>query len=169
MSTEEFERDLRVGATLRLASAEAAQTPALLQRVPRPIRFILVGVLGLVTDLSVFTIFTTHGVHPLLARLGSLAVATIVTWRLNRALTFDETARPQAAEAMRYGIVTLLAQATSYAVFSALVLSIAERLPQAAVIVGAAVGTAISYRGHRLFAFAPTNQPTEPQSYPYGS
>jgi hypothetical protein len=28
-------------------------------------------------------------------------------------------------------------------------------LPQAAIIVGAAIGAVISYNGHRLFAFAP--------------
>jgi hypothetical protein len=29
------------------------------------------------------------------------------------------------------------------------------RLPQAAIVAGAAVGALISYNGHRLFAFAP--------------
>jgi hypothetical protein len=55
----------------------------------------------------------------------------------------------------------------SYAVFSVLVLSVAARLPQIAVIVGAALGTVISYNGHRLFAFAPTTDPAKTRSYPH--
>ena len=44
--------------------------------------------------------------RPLLMRLFSLAGATLVTWRLNRALTFDRSGRHQHDEAMRYAIVT---------------------------------------------------------------
>ena len=35
--------------------------------VPRPIRFLGVGSVGLVTDLAVFTVVLGHGLHPLLA------------------------------------------------------------------------------------------------------
>ncbi len=133
--------------------------------VPRPLRFLFVGSLGLLVDLSIFTLITRFGVHPLVARLGSLAVATIVTWRLNRAFTFDRSGRDQGEEAMRYAAVVMFAQATSYAVFAMLVLSVAGRLPQAAVIAGAAVGALVSYTGYRLFAFAPRKQ-TEPAAHP---
>jgi len=132
-----------------------APLPWLLGRVPRPLRFLFVGSLGLSVDLGVFALLTSYGLHPLVARAGSLAVATIVTWRLNRVFTFDRSGRHQGAEAMRYAVVVVAAQATSYVVFAALVLSVAMRLPQAAVIIGAAVGAFISYNGHRLFAFAP--------------
>jgi putative flippase GtrA len=139
----------------RFAELAAVAIGRLRAHLPQPVRFLIVGMAGLLTDLAVFTLIAACGVHPLLARVGSIAVATAVTWRLNRAITFDETTRHQAEEAMRYGIVTLAAQATSYAVFSVLVLSIAARLPQAAVITGAVVGALVSYTGHRLFAFAP--------------
>jgi putative flippase GtrA len=132
--------------------------PRLLARAPRPLRFLFVGSLGLLVDLSIFTLISWCGVHPLVARLGSLAVATVATWRLNRAFTFDRSGRSQGEEAMRYVVVVVLAQTTSYAVFAALVLSVASRLPQAAVIAGAAVGALMSYTGHRLFAFAPRTQ-----------
>ena len=88
-------------------------------------------------------------------RLVSLAGATLVTWRLNRALTFDRSGRKQHDEAMRYAMVTALAQGTSYAVFAALVLSVLGALPQVALVIGAAAGAVVSYNGHRLFAFAP--------------
>ena len=127
----------------------------LLERVPRPIRFLGVGSLGLCTDLCVFSLLLFAGVTPLSARALSLVLATTVTWRLNRTVTFDPTGRDQREEAVRYAVVTASAQGTSYLVFSILVLSVLARLPQAALIAGAVVGALVSYTGHRLFSFAP--------------
>jgi putative flippase GtrA len=128
---------------------------ALVERLPRPFRFLAVGGLGLITDFCVFTILIGYEPRPLTMRLFSLAAATLVTWRLNRALTFERSGRRQHDEAMRYAVVTAAAQGTSYAVFAALVLTALASLPQAALVIGAAVGALIAYNGHRLFAFAP--------------
>ncbi len=106
-----------------------------------------------------FTILIGYAPRPLLMRLFSLAAATLVTWRLNRALTFDHSGRRQHDEAMRYATVTAVAQGTSYAVFAALVLTVLGALPQAALVVGAVVGAFVAYNGHRLFAFAPRASP----------
>lgn len=135
----------------------AADDPlrALAERLPRPFRFLGVGGIGLITDFCVFTLLIGYQPRPLLMRLFSLAAATLVTWRLNRALTFDRTGRRQRDEALRYAAVTAAAQGTSYAVFAALVLTVLAFLPQAALLAGAAVGALIAYNGHRLFAFAP--------------
>jgi putative flippase GtrA len=127
----------------------------LINRVPRPLRFLAIGGLGLLTDVSIFTALVAYGGHPLLLRLVSLAAATLVTWRLNRALTFDRSGRHQADEALRYACVTLTAQGTSYAIFAVLILTVLGWLPQLALLIGAAVAAVISYNGHRLFAFAP--------------
>ena len=128
---------------------------ALAERFPRPLRFLGVGGLGLTTDFCVFTILIGYQPRPLLMRLASLALATLVTWRLNRALTFDQSGRAQHDEAMRYAMVTAVSQGTSYAVFAALVLTAFGALPQAALVIGAVVGAIVGYNGHRLFAFAP--------------
>jgi len=128
---------------------------ALAQALPRPIRFLGVGAIGLITDLAIFTLIIAHTPHPLLARLCSLAVATIVTWRLNRALTFDRSGRRSADEAMRYATVAAAAQATSYTVFAIFVVTVLSAVPQLAVIAGAAVGALVSYTGQALFAFRP--------------
>jgi putative flippase GtrA len=127
----------------------------LAEGLPRPLRFLGVGSLGLISDLAIFTALTTHGIHPLNARLISLAAATVVTWRLNRALTFDHSRRHPGEEALRYAMVTLTAQGTSYAIFATMLLTVAAALPQAALIAGAAAGALVGYTGHRLFAFAP--------------
>jgi len=126
-----------------------------LMAAPRPVRFLAVGALGLLTDLSIFTIIVGHGFDPLLVRPLSLGCATVVTWRLNRALTFDRSGRHPGREAMRYAIVTATAQGTSYAAFATLVLTVLGGLPPVALLIGAAVGAIVSYNGHRLFAFAP--------------
>lgn len=126
-----------------------------LESWPRPIRFLGVGGLGLITDLAIFTLLIAHEPHPLLARLVSLALATLVTWRLNRALTFDRSERHPADEAMRYAVVAGAAQAVSYAVFALLVLTVSVATPQLAVLIGAAFGAVVSYAGQSLFAFRP--------------
>lgn len=123
--------------------------------LPRPIRFLAVGGLGLVTDLAVFTLIVAHSPHLLSARLVSLAVATLLTWRLNRALTFDRSGRRPAEEAMRYAAVAGAAQTVSYAVFAVLVVTILAALPQLAVLIGATAGAVVSYGGQAAFAFRP--------------
>src|SRR5262245_26090424 len=96
----------------------------LAERLPRPLRFLGVGGIGLVTDIGMFTLALMNGVHPLAARVMSLAIATLVTWRLNRALTFDRSGHHQGEEAMRYLAVTAAAQGSSYVVFAALTLTV---------------------------------------------
>jgi putative flippase GtrA len=64
--------------------------------LPAPFRFLGVGAIGLTTDICVFTLLIGYRAAPLLMRLFSLARATLVTWRLNRALTFDDPAAQQA-------------------------------------------------------------------------
>jgi putative flippase GtrA len=127
----------------------------LVDRLPRPMRFLGVGALGLITDFCVFTILNGYDPHPLLTRLVSIGAATIVTWRLNRALTFDHSGRAVGDEAMRYALVTATSQGTSYAVFAALVLTVLGSIPHLALVIGAAAGALVGYNGHRLFAFAP--------------
>ncbi len=130
--------------------------------LPRPLRFLGVGGLGLMTDLAIFTLVLAYSPHPLPARLVSLAVATLVTWRLNRALTFDRSGRRPTDEAMRYAAVAASAQTVSYAVFATLVVSALSALPQLAVLIGAACGAFASYAGQALFTFRPRT-PAGPQ------
>ena len=152
MSIGELDLGARIG-----PAPNAGNDPlrALAERLPRPLRFLAVGGLGLTTDFCVFTILIGYTPRPLLVRLVSIALATLVTWRLNRALTFDQSGRAQHDEAMRYGLVTAVSQGTSYVVFAALVLTMFGWLPQIALVIGAAIGAVVGYNGHRLFAFAP--------------
>jgi putative flippase GtrA len=143
------------GRLLSVASDRWNGLRLIAQRLPRPLRFLMVGGIGLAVDIILFTIIVMQGVHPLLAGLLALLAATVVTWRLNRAFTFKRSGRGQREEAMHYAAVTMVAQSTSYAVFAVLASTALAALPQAAIVLGAAVGALVSYNGHRLFAFAP--------------
>lgn len=147
------------------AETERDVVRAFAERLPRAARFLTVGALGLITDVGSFTLIMQAGVPPLMARVVSLSLATLVTWRLNRALTFDRSGRRQHREAMRYAAVTAAAQGTSYAVFAILTMTMAlfAAMPQAAIVIGAACGALISYNGHRLFAFAPVASNHNPE------
>jgi putative flippase GtrA len=134
----------------RGAGTDRARTLA--ERLPRPLRFIAVGCIGLATDLCIFTLIALYLPSPLVVRLISLAVATVVTWRLNRAITFARSHRAQHEEAVRYAIVTAVAQGTSYAVFAALVLTVLGWLPQVADVQRRG---RCSWLQRKLFAFAP--------------
>ncbi|HML06627.1 MAG TPA: GtrA family protein [Xanthobacteraceae bacterium] len=164
MGVSHVEFGAAAGPTPAHAVADHDPVRNLAEILPRPLRFLGVGGLGLVTDLAVFTLVIAHGANPLLARLGSLAVATLVTWRLNRALTFDRSGRRQADEAMRYAAVAASAQTTSYAVFAVFVLTVFAAVPQLAVLIGAAAGALVSYSGQALFAFRPRRRTAAPQS-----
>jgi putative flippase GtrA len=151
MSVSKLELD--AGAPARAVSGDPLRMLA--EWLPRPLRFLGVGAVGLTVDVCIFTILTGSQPRPLLMRLVSLGLATLVTWRLNRALTFDPSNRHPGEEAMRYAAVTAVAQGTSYAVFAALVLTAFAWLPLAALFIGAVVGAVVGYNGHRLFAFTP--------------
>lgn len=156
--------DVEFGAPALPAVADSDPIRRAVEVLPRPFRFLGVGGLGLITDLAVFTLIMRHAPHPLLARLGSLAVATVVTWRLNRALTFDHSGRHPADEAMRYAIAAATAQAVSYALFAVLVITVLAPLPQLAVLIGAIAGALVSYVGQSLFAFRPHRPASAPQT-----
>jgi putative flippase GtrA len=162
MRVSNVELGAAAGATPGHAITDHDPVRRLVEVLPRPLRFLGVGGLGLITDLAVFTLVIAHWAHPLLARLVSLAVATLVTWRLNRAVTFDRSGRRPAQEAMRYAAVAASAQTMSYAVFAVLVVTVLAAMPQLAVLIGAAAGALISYSGQALFAFRPRRPAAAP-------
>src|ERR1700735_5510147 len=88
MGRSNVEFDAAMGEIPDHASSAHDPVRRLFAVLPRPLRFLGVGGLGLITDLAVFTLIIAQTPHPLLARLFSLAIATVVTWRLQPPLTF---------------------------------------------------------------------------------
>jgi len=134
-------------------------------RAPKEVfRFLSVGMVGLASHTIVFTMLFKLDAPQSAAWLAGLVVATVVTWQLNRRLTFVATGRPRRAEVARYALVTGVAQTVSYSAFL-LTRTFATNIPPSiAVIVGAVVATAFSYSGQRFFTFAPHKAAPAPSS-----
>jgi len=128
----------------------------LIARAPKGLfRFLSVGMVGLASHTIVFTVLFKLDAPRSAAWFGGLVIATLVTWQLNRRLTFVATGRPRRAEVARYALVTGVAQTISYTAF-VLTCTFAPKIPPSiAVIVGAVVATLFSYTGQRFFTFAP--------------
>jgi len=122
---------------------------------PQLVSFGVVGCTGLAVDMASFTILHEAGMAPLVARAFSLTLATLVTWTMNRHLTFARVERAIGNEASRYAAVTLCAQGVSYITFAALLFLVRQVAPQILMLVGALVGAGFSFLGHKLFSFAP--------------
>jgi len=119
---------------------------------------------GLASHTIVFTALFKLDAPRSAAWFAGLVVATLVTWQLNRRLTFVATGRPRRAEIARYALVTGVAQTVSYCAFLFTCTFATKIPPSIAVIVGAVVATLFSYTGQRFFTFAPHKAAPTPSS-----
>ena len=116
-------------------------------------RFAGVGGAGFVIDTGLTLLLIHRGIDPFTSRVFGILLAMITTWRLNRALTFGASRTSQASEGARYFIVAILAAILSYAIYTALLLSLADFPPALAIIIAVGTTTLISFFGYSRFAF----------------
>lgn len=121
----------------------------------RGVRFLAVGALGLAADTAIFMALHAMGAERALARAVSLGAATLLTWALNRGVTFARTGRLPAGEFGRYGLVALVAQGFNYGLFLWLSALFPQAYPPRLIFVCAVAAAGCSYLGQRLFTFAP--------------
>jgi putative flippase GtrA len=142
-----------VRALARLPETFAARLglPPVFARIAR---FLAVGLAGLAVDSSVFSLLFSQGAGVAPARAASLAVATLVTWTLNRHLTFESADRAPGRELAVYAGVALAVQGFNYGLFLALVSFANNTHPLAWLVAAAVVTAALSFTGHSLFTFA---------------
>ena len=143
--------------------AYGAGSAAWLQRLGRSLpfpplvwriaRFLTVGLVGLAADSGLFWSLYQTGVSLEIARAISLAVATLVTWGLNRLFTFAPSGRPPLHELLRYVAVALVAQGFNYGLFLILVRLDAGAHPLLCLVVSAIATAALSFTGQSLIAF----------------
>jgi putative flippase GtrA len=119
----------------------------------RIMRFLAVGLVGLTVDAGLFSIVYAHGGAAPIARAASLICATVVTWALNRAVTFAPSGREPLHEALRYGLVALLAQGFNYVSFLTLLHVTGATHPLRTLVATAVVTAGFSFTGQSLFAF----------------
>ncbi len=93
---------------------------SLRQRITHYGGFLAAGTLAFLTDVSVFQ--GLHGllaVAPMIARPLSIAVAMVVSWLINRTVTFKMPGPPSLTEFLRFAAFAWAAAVLNYAVFVA--------------------------------------------------
>jgi putative flippase GtrA len=113
-----------------------------------------VGLVGLSIDTGMFASLKHLGWGNAGARALSIALATCVTWRLNRRFTFQAQGAGDAFELSRYTIVVLLAQGVSYSTFLGICAAWPRLPPMFALLAGNAIAAGFSFYGQRFFTFA---------------
>jgi putative flippase GtrA len=119
------------------------------------VRFLMVGVGGLMVDLATLTTCEALGAIFPVARGVALVVATCFTWALNRRFTFEDSGRKAHHEALRYFLVAGVAQSVNYVVSLGVASVLPQLIHQIDAFIGAVAATLFSYSGQRFFTFAP--------------
>jgi putative flippase GtrA len=112
------------------------------------LRFTIVGGLGFVLDAGLLKTLVHFHLHPLWARVASLATAVTFTWWANRTLTFEPGRPPSWREFGAYVLSSLVGLAINYAVYSLAVMFGASLL--AAVALGTIAGSVFNFIRYRV-------------------
>ncbi|MBU2963180.1 GtrA family protein [Citreicella sp. C3M06] len=113
--------------------------------------FLVAGGLGFVADAAVLTLGTMAGLPPALARVPSFLVAVLLTWAVNRKLTFRTSAAPGVREFLHYLAAMALGLGINYAVFVAVLAAapLAQGWPVLALIPATAAGMIANFLSAR--------------------
>jgi putative flippase GtrA len=116
--------------------------------------FALTGGVGFVVDAGLlYILIHWAGWSPLVGRIASIAAALLVTWQMNRNLTFGKSDHSVMREGMRYGAVGAASSLLNYGVFCALVLLIPDFPALAALTIASATATLFSWLGYSRLVF----------------
>jgi putative flippase GtrA len=122
--------------------------------VKKLLRFGIAGGLGFIVDAGVLTLLLhTTPLGPFLARLIAIALAMVTTWVFNRTFTFEKSGDSLAAEGFRYGSVGITAALVNYGLYSALLLTMPDLQPLAAMVFATAASMFFSFFGYSRFVF----------------
>ncbi|SDR39488.1 Putative flippase GtrA (transmembrane translocase of bactoprenol-linked glucose) [Rhizobiales bacterium GAS191] len=120
--------------------------------------FCAVGGVGFLVDAGLLLLATRGlGFGPLVSRAGSFTAAVIVTWRLNRSLTFGRHEAASFGEFTRYLSTQTFGLLCNLAIYTALVLGMQGLFgePVVALTLASAVALAVNYLGMRIYVFQP--------------
>ena len=116
--------------------------------------FLVAGLSALAVDAAVLLALTEWaGLSPYGARLVSICLAMVVSWQINRRITFAVQAPPTLHEFARFAAVSWSAQAVNYVAFAALITWMPALWPIWALIAASALAMFISYAGFRFGVF----------------
>lgn len=126
--------------------------------------FVLAGLSALAADTIVLSLLTrVTGLSPFLARPIGIAFAMVVSWTINRRITFQATAPPSLAEFSRFAAVSLTSQFVNYSVFAMILLAHPTLAPEIALFAACFVSMFVSYVGFRFGVFRGDGARTGPR------
>lgn len=116
--------------------------------------FVLAGVSALATDTAVLAVLTRlAGLSPFIARPFGIGLAMVVSWWINRTITFAAPSPPSFLEFSRFAGVSVTSQIVNYAVFAAVLLAVPGLMPELALLSACFVSMFVSYIGFRFGVF----------------
>ncbi|WP_431321106.1 GtrA family protein [Rhizobium sp. YTU87027] len=118
------------------------------------LRFGIAGGLGFLIDAGVLALLLRiTPLGPFLARLIAIALAMATTWIFNRTFTFDRSEHSLAVEGFRYGSVGVTVALVNYGLYSAVLLTLPDVQPIAAMVLATAASIVLSFFGYSRFVF----------------
>jgi len=136
--------------------AEADPLPS--QSVISPMRhyggFVMAGLLALTTDGLILEGLRGFGWHPLLARPFAIAIAMVVSWLVNRRITFAMSSPPSLGEYARFAAVSWSAQFVNYLAFATILVARPATHPLVALVLASLMAMFVSYFGFRYGVFS---------------
>lgn len=116
--------------------------------------FLLAGVCALIIDTAILALLTRiAGIGPLLARPFGIACAMVVSFLINRSVTFQAPGRPSFVEFSRFAGVSITSQIVNYATFALLLVTFPRLVPEIALFLACFVSMFVSYTGFRFGVF----------------
>ncbi len=115
------------------------------------LRFVVVGAVGFAVDGGGTWLLVLGGLPPVAARIAPLSGAIVVTWLLNRSLTFNVERPKSRDELMRYAAVALSSAFFNFVLYSVLVLVGVQ--PLVAVAVATLLLLSYSFFAYRRMVF----------------
>ena len=116
--------------------------------------FLLSGGLAFLIDAGILQLLVAGlGLHPILARIASIACGMMAGWLSHRRYTFRLTTPPTLRELLRYASVQWTVALLNYAIFALIVLLWPATEPLLALFVASGIAMFFSYFGMRFLAF----------------
>ena len=123
--------------------------------------FLLAGLSALAADTAVLSLLTrVFGISPFVARPFGIAVAMVVSWLINRTVTFKMEAAPSLAEFSKFAGVSITSQIVNYGVFASILIAWPLLSPELALLLACFVSMFVSYAGFRFGVFGSAGVPT---------
>lgn len=116
--------------------------------------FVLAGISALAVDTAVLAMLTRAlGLSPFIARPFGIALAMVVSFLINRSVTFQAPGQPSFVEFSRFAGVSITSQLVNYMVFATLLVLLPQLVPELALLMACLVSMFVSYIGFRFGVF----------------